>query len=127
MRILTRLCCLLLTTGMATGAMAGNVYQWKDARGVTHSSDKPPPGQTYQTRRIDQRGTDVEAAAPATAVETPQCITARANLKLLQGSGAVQQDSDGDGKPDRTLSPDERNAQKDLAEAAIKAYCPAAG
>ncbi|MBD9369539.1 DUF4124 domain-containing protein [Xanthomonas sp. XNM01] len=121
------LCCLLLAASLAGTAAAGTVYQWKDARGVTHSSDKPPAGQAYQTRRIDQQPGTAATAAPATSVESPQCTTARANLTVLQGSGAIQQDSDGDGKPDRTLSPEERSAQKDLAEAAIKAYCPPAG
>ncbi len=33
---------LLLGAGVAT---AGEVYRWKDARGVWHFSDRPPPGQ----------------------------------------------------------------------------------
>ncbi|KAF1686596.1 DUF4124 domain-containing protein [Pseudoxanthomonas broegbernensis] len=123
MRILSRSCLLFLAAGLSTAALASNVYQWKDANGVTHSSDKPPPGQQYDVRRIDHHGQTAEAALPATSVETPQCVDARNNLKLLQGSVAVQQDTDGDGTPDHTLSADEREAQKGLAEAAVKAYC----
>ena len=29
----------------AVPAFAGTVYQWKDAKGVTHYSDSPPPAQ----------------------------------------------------------------------------------
>ncbi|KAG0737774.1 hypothetical protein G6F24_017821 [Rhizopus arrhizus] len=50
--------------------------------------------------------------------------TARANLALLEGSGQVMQDTNGDGKPDTALTPEQRTAQKGLADAAIKAYCP---
>ena len=38
-----------------------------------------------------------------------------------------QLDHDGDGKADTALTPEQRSAQKGLAEAAIKAYCPPAG
>ncbi|MBL2545185.1 DUF4124 domain-containing protein, partial [Klebsiella pneumoniae] len=55
-----------------------------------------------------------------------QCSNARANLALLDGGGQVMQDTDGDGKADTPLSPEQRTAQKGLAEAAIKAYCPPA-
>ena len=47
MRLLSRSCLLLLAAGLCTSASATNVYQWKDAKGVLHSSDKPPPGQKY--------------------------------------------------------------------------------
>ena len=127
MRTLSRSCLLLLAAGLCAGAMAQNVYQWKDANGVTHSSDKPPAGQRYETRRIDSHGQQVETAAPAAAVESAECTTARRNLQLLAGKGAVQTDTDGDGKPDKTLSDEERSGQKGLAEAAVKAYCPPAG
>jgi hypothetical protein len=126
MRILSRSCLLLLAAGLCASAAATNVYQWKDAKGVTHSSDKPPPGAKYDTRRIDSQGQYVETAAPAAAAPSPQCTTAQTNLQLLAGTGEVQQDTDGDGKPDKTLSADERTTQKNLAEAAVKAYCPPA-
>ena len=62
MRLLSRSCLLLLTAGLCANASATNVYQWKDAKGVLHSSDKPPPGQKHETRRIDQRGQTVDTA-----------------------------------------------------------------
>ena len=129
MRFPTRSCLLLLAAGLCASdtVAATNVYQWKDAQGVTHSSDKPPPGQKYDTRRIDASAQTVETAAPAAAAPSPQCTTAQQNLALLSRDVAVQQDTDGDGKPDKTLGADERAAQKNLAEAAVKAYCPPAG
>ena len=127
MRLLSRSCLLLLAAGLSTSASATNVYQWKDAKGVLHSSDKPPPGQKYETRRIDQRGQTVDADPVEKAAPSPQCLTAQQNLSLLSNGVQVQQDTDGDGKPDGMLSPEERASQKSLAEAAVKAYCPPAG
>ena len=117
----------LLLAAASTPAFAQKVYQWKDAKGVTHYSDSPPPGQQYQDRRVDNRGEplpqDVAAGKP---MESPQCITAKLNLSLLAGKGAVQQDTDGDGKPDKVLGDEDRANQRNLADAAVKAYCPPA-
>ena len=124
MHVLSRCCLLLLATGVCATATATNVYQWRDAKGVVHSSDKPPPGQKYDTRRIDDRGQTVETTPPAAAAPSADCTTARQNLQLLASGKTVQQDTDGDGKPDRTLDEDGRASQKSLAEAAVKAYCP---
>ncbi|WP_028916496.1 DUF4124 domain-containing protein [Pseudoxanthomonas sp. J35] len=123
MRFTSRSCLLLLALGLCGGASAANVYTWKDANGVTHSSDQPPPGRAYETRRIDGSGPEVDTVPQAEEAPSPQCVSARRNLAILGSAGAVQQDSDGDGKPDRTLGDDERAAQKELAEAAVKAYC----
>jgi hypothetical protein len=67
--------------------------------------------------------------AAGESIVDPQCQTARRNLEVLQGKGAVQQDLDGDGKPDKTLDDSERENQRALAQAAANAYCkpPAAG
>ena len=126
MRLPIRPLVLFLALGLAGSATAQNVYTWKDANGVTHASDNPPPGQRYQSRRVTDHGQAVSSTSPAPASESADCKTARSNLQLLAGSGPVQTDSDGDGKPDRTLSAEERAGQKGLAEAAIKAYCPPA-
>ena len=109
-------------------ASAGELYQWKDANGVTHYSDAPPPaGADYQNRTIRDSGTASikpdDAEAPA---ENTQCTTARANLELLQGEGPVGTDTDKDGKPDAEFSAEQRAAQTQLAEAAIKVHCTVA-
>jgi len=121
MRALPSLCCLLLLTSAT--AVAGPLYKWKDANGVTQYSERPPEGQKYETRRITDNGDPVAEAEPAKAEESPQCTSARDNLKLLAGSGPVMQDTDGDGKPDAELDEAQRTAQKQLAEAAAAVYC----
>ena len=48
----TRILCntLALTLLIATTtAVAGEVYQWKDANGVTHYSQTPPPKGVYNS------------------------------------------------------------------------------
>lgn len=107
---------------------AGELYQWKDANGVTHYSDAPPPKGDYKNRRIHDGGSAGSAneASGKAPVEGSQCTTARANLALLEGDGPVGIDSDGDGKPDNEMSADQRGAQKQLAEAAIKVHCTTA-
>ncbi|MEP6908693.1 MAG: DUF4124 domain-containing protein [Pseudoxanthomonas sp.] len=121
---LTRALALLLLASACSPALAQKVYQWKDAAGVSHYSDSPPPNQQVKDRRIDNRGEPIaETAAAGKSIENPQCTTAKLNLQLLAGKSAVQQDTDGDGKPDKTLGEDDRSNQRDLASAAVKAYC----
>ena len=122
----------LLIGLMALGsspAMADTVYKWKDANGVTQYSERPPVGQKFETRKVTHSGASIPVASPDAPVESSQCNDARRNLQLLAGSGAVMQDTDGDGKGDTALDGREREAQKNLADAAVKAYCkePAAG
>jgi hypothetical protein len=122
--LLIRAGVLLVLAGACTTALAGKIYQWKDAKGVTHYADSPPPDQQVKNRRIDNRGAPVaEDTAVGKSVENPQCTSAKLNLQILAGNTGVQQDTDGDGKPDKTLNDDERANQRGLAEAAVKAYC----
>ena len=119
-----RACALLILASTCTTALAGKVYQWKDAQGVSHYADSPPPNQQVKNRRIDNRGAPVaDEASVGKSVENPQCITAKLNLQILAGNTGVQQDTDGDGKPDKVLNDDDRANQRGLAEAAVKAYC----
>lgn len=113
---------------IALPATAGELYQWKDASGVTHYSDAPPPNGDYKNRRINDGGAAglASQASEAPVAESSQCKTARDNLALLQEEGPVGVDSDGDGKPDSEMSAEQRAAQKQLAEAAIKVHCSAA-
>ncbi|GAA3931394.1 DUF4124 domain-containing protein [Luteimonas lutimaris] len=117
---------LSLLLAMAA-ASAGELYQWKDANGVTHYSQTPPASGQYTERT--ESGRDV-ARSPAEAeakadkpAESPQCTTARANIALLESESPVQQDSDGDGQPDKTLDDTERANQLELARALLKANC----
>ena len=106
-------------------AAAGEIYQWKDAKGVTHYSETPPSSGSYQQREIGSGGqaqASQQVAAVAT-VETAQCTTARKNIEALKNEGAVLQDTDGDGKPDKTLNDADRANQMELAQATVKATC----
>lgn len=120
---LPRLCCLLLLSTAAT-ASAANLYKWKDANGVTQYSERPPAGKQYETRRITASGASVaEPEAAAEAGESEQCLGARKNLELLNGSGPVSHGVGADGKPGAPLDDAQRAAQKQLAEAVAAVYC----
>lgn len=105
---------------------ASEVYEWKDANGNMQYSQTPPAKGAYRQRAINQAGSAVASSAPvASAAEvSPQCSTARDNIVALQGAGDVQQAANADGTPGRTLTPAERLGQMELAQAAVKAYCP---
>ena len=120
MRALSRLSGLLLLASAT--ASAGTVYKWKDANGVTQYSEKPPTGQKYEARQVENLDPVPRATAAAPA-ENKACTDARGNLTLLNGPGKVMQDADGDGTADTALTDEQRSAQKTLAEAAIQAYC----
>lgn len=117
-------CLALAILMVAVPLSAGELFQWKDASGVTHYSDAPPPSGKYQNRRITDAGAGTASeASPRAPVENSQCATARANLALLEGEGPIQmQESDGDGEP-TAMNAEQREAQKQLAQAAINAYC----
>jgi len=114
---------------------ASEVYSWKDARGVTHYSQTPPPaGTRFEVRNVSAGGTastpapSAPAAAPAATAatanaggDTSQCELARTNVAALRGEGAVQQ-LGADGTP-RELGANERADQLALSEAAVRAYC----
>ena len=125
MRLMPSLAILLagLIATSAAHAQATRVYQWKDAQGVTHFSDQPPPMQVQKRKVSDNTHGLAAPADTAKPVENPQCTAAKGNLAILASSSTVRQDTDGDGKPDVTLDDQGRANQKALAEAAVKAYC----
>ena len=107
----------------APGTAQQKVYQWKDASGRTHYSSTPPASGKFTVR-----GMVAAPAAPAKPAtpENPQCAQARSNLAILKGSANVRIDSDGDGKPDRLMNPEEHANQVKLAESIIGTSCTAA-
>lgn len=119
--ILALPCALLLSMPLA----AQQVYKWKDATGVTQYSTVPPQTGSYEAREVDHHKAPVAAGANKPS-EDPACAQARSNLALLKGKARVQLDSDGDGKPDKTLSDAERADQVALTEATLKVRCSAA-
>lgn len=119
MRRLTLLVALLPLAFAAT-ALAGPVYTWKDAKGVTHYADAPPPGQKSSSRSFGER--PAPAAAPK-AVANADCTNARSNLNVLQGKDRVFMDENKDGKPDRELNAGERATRLKQAEHEVELYC----
>lgn len=114
----------LFVASLAAPAVAGEVYQWKDAKGVTQYSSSPPPKGTFKVRTIKNNGATAQAVEQKPA-ENPQCAVARKNVVALQSPEAVLQDTNGDGKPDKTLTESERVGQLALAQATLNAYCSA--
>ncbi|NYZ62287.1 DUF4124 domain-containing protein [Luteimonas deserti] len=114
--------------------VAGEVYSWRDANGVTHYSQTPPPsGTRFEVRDLTGRTAvptptaaaatpAATTAAPATGAQEPNhCELARANIAALEGQGPVQQvGADGTA---RELDAAARTSQLELARAAARAYC----
>ena len=107
-------------------AAAGEIYQWKDTKGVTHYSDSPPPNQAHKSRAINQKGAPAVSVAAKPVVANADCTNARSNLKILQGNTEVGIDENQDGKPERNLTAQERANRTRLAEAGVKTYCEVA-
>jgi hypothetical protein len=140
-RIATFACLLLAGTALA---QSGKVYQWKDAKGVTHYSDAPPPKGQFETLQVAGDAGPVPAASPATAatpavplpapapvskgeqVAMANCATARSNLERLKAGGDIGLDRDGDGKPDAPLGAEDVAKQTELAQGNINRYCGSA-
>lgn len=105
-------------------AFAGTVYQWKDAKGVTHYSDSPPPAQQgVQNRHLKDGPAPAPPEAAAKPNEAPNCVTARSNLARLKGSEPVGLDADGDGKPDSEMSAEDRAKRVQQTEQMLKSFC----
>lgn len=116
------LCGVALGLLVALPAAASKVYQWKDANGVTHYTDRAP-SPDHQARTVGSR-----APAPAVAakpVVNANCSNARGNLAVLEGDAPVGIDTDNDGTPDAPMSAEQRAAQVQLAKAAITVHCEA--
>ncbi len=116
----------LAVIGMPSLAQQQTVYQWKDAKGVTHYADAPP-ATTYKKRDINARsGTAIEVVETKKSANDVSCDNARTNLANLRGQGPVGIDNDGDGKADGNMGVEQRAAQIELNQAMLKANCPAA-
>jgi hypothetical protein len=121
MRLIPVLATGLIVACACATAVAGDIYQWKDAKGVMHYGSVPPASGAYSVRTLN--GTDPSLPVAAKPAENPACAIARQNMELLQGKAAVQVDSDGDGKPDKTLSDADRANQLQLAQSTLKVSC----
>lgn len=121
-RLSMGLAALLLTLP----AFAGKVYQWKDAKGVTHYSDSPPPARQGVKNRLlkDAAPASTPTQAAAKPTEEDDCAIARKNLEQLKSaSGPVGFDADGDGKLDKEMSAEERAQQVRKSEWMLNNEC----
>ncbi len=108
----------------ATTVSAGEVYQWKDASGVTHYSQTPPTQGKFAARSIYHREQAAEGQTVAAApTESKQCLTARGNIELLESGAKLQLDSDGDGKADKDLDDSARADQLRMAQTVARVNC----
>ena len=146
-RLMPALMTGLVAACVCVSATAGDVYQWKDAKGISHYSNTPPPSGSYKTRVVHSDDTAPVAPAtpaasasaapsptpsptPATAPaaeanpgEDPGCAIARKDIELLQAQAPVLMDSDGDGKPDKILTDEDRAKHLQVAQSALKGRC----
>lgn len=148
-RLMPALMIGVATACFCVNATAGDVYQWKDEKGITHYSNTPPASGSYKVRVVHQDDipapavaapaatasatpapTPVPAAAPAAAPagepapgDDPGCAIARKDVELLQGQAPVLMDSDGDGTPDKILSDEDRAKHLQQAQSALSGRC----
>lgn len=112
-----------LCLGPCATALAGDVYTWKDANGVTHYSQTPPQAGSSKYRMFvhaKREGPKSEASA-----ENQQCATARSNAELLKSGKPLRRDTNGDGKPDADMPEAERAQQLELAQLVLRTNCAA--
>lgn len=121
-----------LLLALSSSLMAGQVYKWVDAEGVTHFGAQPPQGQpaeTLNTAIAPPKPAVAESAAPEHSGESEQhdidrkvkqqvaeqeaerqryCTTLRTNLAQLQNNPRVRVEEDGG---TRRLNEEERQAR----------------
>lgn len=104
--------------------IAQEVYKWKDAKGVTHYSERPPAKGAYSSQATirDPASPAPAAASNGDAPADSRCTSARNALSSLLGKNPPQADTDNDGKPDRALTDAERSSQVELNRSTLKAY-----
>ena len=93
--LLVLLAAMPLLAVAAPPLTAGEVYSWKDARGVTHYSQTPPPaGTRFEVRGIrnDAPATPAPAAAPAAQGAIPDAVSqsAPACHRLVGKAAAIR-------------------------------------
>ena len=118
--------CLFAVIATDAHAQSQDVFKWKDAKGITHYSDTPPPSGTYGSVQANAAAR-VAAPTPAPTAD-PRCITARTNIERLKsGNPNIGLDANHDGKPDAPLPDALRADQLRLAEASARNFCTPAG
>lgn len=128
-----------LLLALSGSVMAGQIYKWVDAQGVTHFGAQPPQGQAVETLNTAAPPPKTASAEPAEAQATGEteqrdierqvkkqmvaqeaqrqqyCTSLRTNLAQLQNNPRVRVEEDGEV---RRLNEEERQAR--IAEARQK-------
>ena len=137
--------CLALALLVSVCPLAfAQAYKWKDAQGVTHYADAPPPGGT-KYERVKTSGTvEAPAPAPTPVAATPStagsgtkagtgnddtpanrqklCEQLQKNLAILNNEKVVTMD---DGKGGiKQVDDATRKSQITTAKAQMTLYCP---
>jgi len=121
-----------LLFALSSSVMAGQIYKWVDAQGITHFGAQPPQGQTVETLNTAAPPPRQSAAAPVEAETTGEpeqqdierqvkkqvaeenarrqryCTTLRTNLAQLQNNPRVRVEEQGEV---RRLDEEERQAR----------------
>ena len=121
---------LLLTPMLllaASGALAQEIYTWRDADGVVHHSDTAPPKGKFETRTIRQTTSAGPAAAEGATDDKAKaraeaCALARKNVEVINGNATIRMDLDGDGTAE-TLTAEQRAAALSQAQAQSDLTC----
>lgn len=138
---------LLAAVAATAGQAAEKVYKWKDANGIVHFSDAPPPkGTEFNNVKIVNQSAAITSEAPAAkpaeegqnaqpdpnadpnAAPPPskdsreaRCAQAQEKVRLLSGEQAVNIHRDGKLV---ALEGADRKAELDIARASVTALCP---
>ncbi|GAB2662372.1 DUF4124 domain-containing protein [Arenimonas aestuarii] len=112
-----------LCAGLAHASEKTTVYKSKGASGENVYSQLEVSGAERQSVDAGTGQVAAETETPKTEIQIA-CERARANLELLGSDNRLQRDKDGDGEPE-DLTPEERQAEKELAQRQITAYCEA--
>jgi hypothetical protein len=135
---------LLAAVAATAGQAADKVYKWKDANGIVHFSDAPPPkGTEFNNVKIVNQSaaiTTQEPAAKPAEGETPaadpnnpdappqpsndsreaRCAQAQEKVSMLSSEQAVNIQRDGKLV---ALEGKDRKAELDIARASVAALC----
>lgn len=133
---------------MPAHAQSGTYYRWKDAGGVTHYGDAPPPNGKADAVKVKGAvassgsaspqavppapSTSMAAQAAATApsgmaaaeqaARTRNCESAKANLKTLSGSAMLVDSADP--TTAKRMTPEQIQAAQRVANNDVAENCP---
>lgn len=138
---------LLAAVAATAGQAADKVYKWKDANGIVHFSDAPPPkGTEFNNVKIVNQSAAITSQAPAAAAKPAEeaaadanapadpnapakpaadsrqarCTAAQDRLRILSANQGVNVQRDGKLVP---LEGEDRKAELEIARASVTALC----